>query len=614
MEISEVLAYLIKVISIQGAFFVFYWLALRNRSSHALNRYYLLGTLLGSFVIPFISIPVPMVTQPIINSEMFVWIAEPINLEQSGSYNTGASFSIWSLISWVYIGLTVFLIGRSSFYLIILQKLKKRSEYVKKQWFKIFKIAHSRPFSFFSNVFIPRDIFGSDAYDRILAHECEHVRQVHSLDRLLVDFIVALFWFNPFNYLYRRALIEVHEYQADASVVAQFDDLIGYQEILFSQLRSVPYSGLVSHFNFSTIKKRIVMMNKSKAKGQSKIAYFFTVPVVALVLFAFTSKEGEDSVVQIAERIEEIAAPFESTGSFVSVSVDYQEDKYRPSVLPLRDSKKMKVTSSYGWRTDPTDNKRKMHKGIDLGVPIGTEVIATADGEVSLLVSEKGGSGESIVLNHGESFSTKYDHLSSFKVKRGDKVVKGQVIALSGNSGLSMGPHLHYEVIENDVNKNPMDFIKDYNFKIYVKPVKSSSKSRDESNDLIEIEEELVKKEEKLAPISEELAVVEESKYIIELAKIKENEATLTGQEKRVIANKVIVAIEEKAEALKKISELKEIEELEMSRAQAEIKAAEEEKAMLAKELLNELRLKEKELKKIKEKDKKKDKDKNKIN
>ncbi len=152
MELSEILVYLIKVIAIQGVFFLFYWLVLHNRISHALNRVYLLATLLGAFVIPFLIIPVATISQPLIESDMFVWIAVPIGEVQSNAVISKVSFPLWSIITWLYFGLAAFFLGRSSFYLIILQNLKRHSEYIKKQWFRIFKISHSRPFSFFSSV------------------------------------------------------------------------------------------------------------------------------------------------------------------------------------------------------------------------------------------------------------------------------------------------------------------------------------------------------------------------------------------------------------------------------------------------------------------------------
>ena len=217
---SEVLIYTGKVLVIQAIFYGFYRLVLRNSIRHGWNRLFLLAALVVSFAIPFIQIPDQLSVQPLEESPVIVWMHEsamefevvPVPKE-SGE----ANFSMWYLLPWLYVLVTCLLIGRSAVYLIFIQKLKKHSEYVKKRWFKLFKTSQTRPFSFFSNVFIPKDIFGSNAFDQILAHECVHVKQRHSIDRLLMDFFVSLFWFNPFIYLYRNALIEIHEFQESPS-------------------------------------------------------------------------------------------------------------------------------------------------------------------------------------------------------------------------------------------------------------------------------------------------------------------------------------------------------------------------------------------------------------
>jgi hypothetical protein len=565
MEISSVLVYFLKVIAIQGVFFAFYWLVLKNRTNHGLNRVYLLSTLLLSLVIPFIENPFPKEADPILEVTMLEWMAEPMGFHGSsegGEMVTQSTLPIWGILSWVYLGLMAFFIGRSSLHLIVLQKIKKQCEYVKKHWFKLFKTPHSKPFSFFSSVFIPKEIFGTSSFDQILAHECVHVRQLHSLDRLLVDFLVSLFWFNPFIYLYRKALIEVHEFQADAEVVKQFADPIGYQEILFAQLQPATYSGLVSHFNFSTIKKRIVMMNKSKNASSSKLAYALVMPLMAMVLFAFTSKESEESVAHITEKIEELTGPFSSPVLSPEKSV-FQRDGFKPSILPLKTDARFKMTSSFGMRTHPITKEKQHHRGIDLAVAVGAEVLATADGVVEELSSNANGYGHMITINHGGQYNTRYSQLSEFKVENGDKVKKGQVIALSGNSGKSTGPHLHYEVYEGEAIQNPMSFIKNYKFTIYEKPkaTKASSKPKVreviteelvETNDRIKHESKSqITKPEKLAKEAElhrvaAVVVEERAERLNAIAMVKRRDA---DEMKVIVEEKLRMTEEKKARA-----------------------------------------------------------------
>ena len=125
-----------------------------------------------------------------------------------------------------------------------------------------------------------------------------------------------------------------------------------------------------------------------------------------------------------------------------------------PSVWPARGF----VTSDFGHRLDPYTAERTMHKGLDIGVPFGTPVQAPADGTV-VFASTEGGYGNVLVLDHGYGIKTRYGHLSQILVKAGQKVHRGDKIALSGNTGRSTGPHVHYEVRVNGIPQNPRKFI-----------------------------------------------------------------------------------------------------------------------------------------------------------
>ena len=109
---------------------------------------------------------------------------------------------------------------------------------------------------------------------------------------------------------------------------------------------------------------------------------------------------------------------------------------------------KAKITSGFGYRTDPKTGKAGVfHNGIDLAVPVGTAIKAPMDGTVSL-VNSGGDGGNQVVIKHSNGYSTGYAHLSKQLVKKGDKVKRGNVIALSGNTGKSTGPHLHFTMTD----------------------------------------------------------------------------------------------------------------------------------------------------------------------
>jgi murein DD-endopeptidase MepM/ murein hydrolase activator NlpD len=107
-----------------------------------------------------------------------------------------------------------------------------------------------------------------------------------------------------------------------------------------------------------------------------------------------------------------------------------------------------KITSKFGYRTDPKTGKpNEFHNGIDLAVPSGTQVKSPMNGVVEA-VNSGGPGGNELIVKHSNGFKTGYAHLTKTMVKKGDKIQQGQVIALSGNTGKSTGPHLHFTVTD----------------------------------------------------------------------------------------------------------------------------------------------------------------------
>ena len=114
-----------------------------------------------------------------------------------------------------------------------------------------------------------------------------------------------------------------------------------------------------------------------------------------------------------------------------------------------------RISSPYGWREHPIYKHRQFHGGIDIAVPTGTQIRAAASGKV-IKAENMGGFGLGVVLDHGYKVTTWYGHNSRLLVKAGERVVKGQVIALSGNTGVSTGPHLDFRIKVNGNTVNPV--------------------------------------------------------------------------------------------------------------------------------------------------------------
>lgn len=132
-----------------------------------------------------------------------------------------------------------------------------------------------------------------------------------------------------------------------------------------------------------------------------------------------------------------------------------------PNIRPVRFWKNEKLFSGFGMRVNPFHKGLYKHPGIDIAVPRGTEVIATAAGLVTEIKKSElqAGYGNYIEIDHGHGFITRYAHLEEIKVKSRQKISKGEVIALTGNSGGSIAPHLHYEIVRNGENVNPIHYM-----------------------------------------------------------------------------------------------------------------------------------------------------------
>jgi murein DD-endopeptidase MepM/ murein hydrolase activator NlpD len=131
--------------------------------------------------------------------------------------------------------------------------------------------------------------------------------------------------------------------------------------------------------------------------------------------------------------------------------------RHLPAIQPVSNKDLKRTASGYGYRIHPIYQRRIFHDGMDFSCDIGTPVYATADGVVKNARWERG-YGNIVTIDNGYGYETRYAHLKSFNVKRGQKVVRGETIALSGNTGRSSGPHVHYEVLQRSRPVNPANY------------------------------------------------------------------------------------------------------------------------------------------------------------
>ncbi len=436
---SDYFTYLLKVSAYLAAFYSFYWIALRHTTFHQLNRGYLLTGLAAAFILPFVRIQSSIKFHSPNLETMLQALNEPewfLDSEDQAMDALAGSSPNWNQILlslYIFIALIVFFYSVKGISSIL--KIKKKS--VPNQMSGIRYITGPeirQPFSFFKWIFYPAHSGMNNREFEILKHEKAHADQWHTLDLLFVELITIVLWFNPFVFLFRQSLKQVHEYLADSKVAETPEAKAEYLSFLVSTAEKSVLSGIASQFYWLKLKKRIKMITKNKTTKLYKLSYLFIVPIIALSTMAFSSVNFIlPEPVQKAENI--------------------------PSIAPIKEGQ-YKISSGYGMRKHPIYKEEKMHNGIDLKAPSGTQVIATADGVI--VKEEYQGSGKGfgrfLIIKHDDTYQTVYTQLSEYKVQVGDKVKKGDIIGLVGSSGISTGPHLHYEVWKNGERINPVDY------------------------------------------------------------------------------------------------------------------------------------------------------------
>ena len=130
-----------------------------------------------------------------------------------------------------------------------------------------------------------------------------------------------------------------------------------------------------------------------------------------------------------------------------------------PVIIPLNPGSRYRLSSPFGYRTDPVYGRTAFHAGLDFATDIGNKVYCSGDGVVEKATNEIRGYGNCVIVNHGFGYRTRYAHLKTILVGEGQKVYRGSLIGEAGRSGKATGPHLHYEVIYRGNAINPINYV-----------------------------------------------------------------------------------------------------------------------------------------------------------
>lgn len=437
--------YMLESSLCMAGFYLVYRFLLAQDTFATRNRVYLLLSTLVSLLIPLMSFSLNKEVVTITNQ--FVWELENsfqnefIQINEVEMQTT--SFSFLSLLIGLYFtGFSIALL-RLIKHVFHLVKLIQANEIKIIDGFKIVSInENSSPYSFFGYIFLNPQSMTQSEQNHVLLHESIHARQVHSLDLIFVELIKALLWFNPFIYLIKRSLIEMHEYLADRECLKEGIDEISYQTALLKNVESQMMFALTSSFNSSLTLKRIKMIKKINTSQFANLKLLLVIPVILISLLSFSFTETPESLIE---------------GNF---------DTYYPSndiVFPIKAGNKIFISAGYGERIHPISKKKIFHKGMDIAAPKGTAIVAVWSGVVRKVKVnfEQGKSyGRFIIVDHENGMSSLYSQMESYAVKEGQKISKGDVIGTVGSSGMSTGPHLHFELKKEGKHVNPRDYFK----------------------------------------------------------------------------------------------------------------------------------------------------------
>lgn len=288
--------YFIKFVLSSSLLFLLYFLFLEKEKMYHFNRFYLLFSIVFSFVIPFISIKIKTARVP---------VYEPVFLndtsfQSTGFYEVGQTSNNTNIVGIIlltlYFILCTYLLYRYLRNVILFWNKARKAAPVSYNGAKIILTTENHyPFSFLNFIFVNGNDFRNKIIeDEILKHELAHINQKHSFDILFIELILIFAWLNPVLFLYKRAIQLNHEFLADEAVIKTSGKIKEYQYLLINKSdKNIRYL-LSSTFNFLPIKKRIIMMNKNVSHPKTMVKKLAFAPLVVLIAFLFAFKiEGQ---------------------------------------------------------------------------------------------------------------------------------------------------------------------------------------------------------------------------------------------------------------------------------------------------------------------------------
>ncbi|MGC4036450.1 MAG: M56 family metallopeptidase [Chitinophagaceae bacterium] len=328
--------YLLKLSISVAVVYLFYQLLLRRLTFYYWNRFYLLGYTILSFFIPFINIT-PVLERSDLKETKIVHFIPQVDYFNHLSYQNSlhepatTSFDFWSWTLLLFtIGMLV-LLTRFVMQLLSFRKMIRKSKFITDGEIKICEVTQdTTPFSFGRCIFINKRLHSETELKEIIRHEIVHVQERHTFDVLLGELLCIVNWYNPFAWLIRKSIRQNLEFIADNKVLQSGIDKKQYQYLLLKVIGNNHFS-IAQNFNFSSLKKRIAMMNKMKSAKLHLVKFLFVLPLIAVLLLAFRSRATKEQELKEMQSIPAIVIqpgsvkgivdtlPVNSKGYFIDV-------------------------------------------------------------------------------------------------------------------------------------------------------------------------------------------------------------------------------------------------------------------------------------------------------
>ena len=293
------LEYLLKLSISLAIVWLFYQFVLRRLTFYNSNRWYLLAYTLISFLIPFIDISPVLQKNEWSDSSAVSWVPllneyNPVEAEVAGK---SSFFTGWNIAAAIMFAGMLVMFLRLVFQLVSFARMIKKARAIPGGDVNLFQVdEHIIPFSFGNSIFINQQLHSPEELQEIIRHEFVHVKQKHSIDIIWGELLCLVNWYNPFAWLLKRSIRQNLEFIADNKVLQNGIDKKQYQYLLLKVIGNNQFS-ISPNFNFSSLKKRIAMMNKLKTARLQLVRFLFILPLLAVVLLSFR-KQFRDSLNQ----------------------------------------------------------------------------------------------------------------------------------------------------------------------------------------------------------------------------------------------------------------------------------------------------------------------------